>query len=155
MVLVVILLVILALMLGSADKLKTARQIELTGAVSGSVNFDGSGNVSIITTQANIAVITGNTSTDAGIINLPQGYNANNSVIIGLMLNSSVKPENWGYGSTMDSSSNITGCFPVKVYLRGTNAVITVKDIKITEGQNPNIGTTPNLDFKLILMKVS
>lgn len=36
-------------MLGTANKLKTARQIALTGAVSGSTNFDGSGNVSIST----------------------------------------------------------------------------------------------------------
>lgn len=36
-------------MLGTANKLKTARQIALTGAVSGSTNFDGSGNVSIAT----------------------------------------------------------------------------------------------------------
>ena len=36
------LLVILVLMLGTANKLKTARQIALTGAVSGSANFDGS-----------------------------------------------------------------------------------------------------------------
>ena len=36
-------------MLGTANKLKTARQIALTGAVSGSANFDGSGNVNINT----------------------------------------------------------------------------------------------------------
>lgn len=42
-------MVILVLMLGTANKLKTARQIALTGAVSGSTNFDGSGNVNINT----------------------------------------------------------------------------------------------------------
>lgn len=35
---------------GTADKLKTARQISLTGSVTGSGNFDGSGNLSITTT---------------------------------------------------------------------------------------------------------
>lgn len=34
----------------TATKLKTARSIGITGAVSGSANFDGSGNISIITT---------------------------------------------------------------------------------------------------------
>lgn len=36
----------------SASKLANARQIALTGFVTGSANFDGSGNISIATTQA-------------------------------------------------------------------------------------------------------
>lgn len=44
-------LAILVLMLGSATKLKTARNIALTGAVTGNANFDGTGNISINTTQ--------------------------------------------------------------------------------------------------------
>ena len=38
---------------GSADKLKTSRTISLTGDVTGSVGFDGSGNVSMTTTVTN------------------------------------------------------------------------------------------------------
>lgn len=143
---------------GNADtsnKLSTKRTIAVSGAVSGSTEFDGSGNVTIITKQANIAVITGRTGENAGIINLPEGFNANNSVIIGLLLNSHNKPENWGYGSTMDSSNSLTGCFPVKVYLKNTNAIITVKDIEIIDGQNPTIISPPDLNFKLVLMKIA
>lgn len=36
----------------TADKLKTARTITLTGAVTGNGSFDGSGDVSIATTAA-------------------------------------------------------------------------------------------------------
>ncbi len=42
----------------SADKLTTARTISLTGAVTGSVSFDGSQNVSIATTHTSDPVIT-------------------------------------------------------------------------------------------------
>jgi hypothetical protein len=41
--------------LGSAAKLTTARSISLTGAVTGTVNFDGSANVSMTTTAASVA----------------------------------------------------------------------------------------------------
>lgn len=37
-------------MLGTATKLKTARKIELSGAVSGKENFDGNGDINILTT---------------------------------------------------------------------------------------------------------
>ena len=105
-------------------------------------------------TKGDFAIITGKVTDNAGIINLPQGFNADNSTIISLLLNPSIKPENWGYGSTMDSASNLSGCFPVRVYLRGENAVITVKDIKIIENQTPTIGTTPDVNFRLVLMKI-
>lgn len=42
---------ILQAMLGTANKLKTARNIKLQGAVSGNADFDGSKNVTIDTTQ--------------------------------------------------------------------------------------------------------
>ena len=54
-----ILPVILVLMLGSADKLKNPRTISLNGDVTGSTNFDGSGNVTVETNLANVAVATG------------------------------------------------------------------------------------------------
>ena len=53
----------------SAGKLTTARTISLTGAVTGSVSFDGSGNVSIATSIGTIPTIlsgTGEPSTSAG-----------------------------------------------------------------------------------------
>ena len=43
----------------SASKLATARNIALSGVVSGAVNFDGSGNVTITTTTTQLAKLTG------------------------------------------------------------------------------------------------
>ena len=56
----------------NADKLTTARNIALTGAVTGSVNFDGSGNVSITTTATADPTLTlsGDASGSATFTNL-------------------------------------------------------------------------------------
>lgn len=75
-------------MLGSANKLKTARKISMSGAVSGSGSFDGSGNVNIVTTQANIAKITGSTLFSNLFkyanfsVDYPNGFNEDNCVPI-------------------------------------------------------------------------
>lgn len=55
----------------SATKLHTPRQIALTGAVTGSVNFDGSGNVSLATTL-NLADFA-NSKNENGYQRLPNG----------------------------------------------------------------------------------
>lgn len=43
----------------TASKLQTARNIAIGGAVKGSANFDGSGNVTITVTQNNTFVLSG------------------------------------------------------------------------------------------------
>ena len=146
-----ILLVILVLMLGSADKLKTARKIALTGAVSGSANFDGSGNVSISTTQNNIAILTGSFKGNT-TVNLPKGFTSKNSVILSVMLNNPLN-QNWGVESTFDSSNTITGCLPVKAYIRDSSLVLTCKNINIIDGESPSIGESINLNYRILLMK--
>ncbi|UXZ04861.1 pyocin knob domain-containing protein [Moraxella nasicaprae] len=64
----------------TATKLATARNIALTGAVTGNVNFDGSGNVSLATTvqsvSGKVVVMTG-TIEHGGTIPLPAGFNEN------------------------------------------------------------------------------
>ncbi|WII94705.1 phage tail protein [Moraxella haemolytica] len=61
----------------TATKLRTARTISLTGAVTGSVNFDGSGNVSVNTTVQSVSnkvvVMTG-VIDNGGTIPLPAGF---------------------------------------------------------------------------------
>lgn len=62
----------------------------MQGAVSGNVNFDGSGNVTIITTQANIAVVRGNITMTNGEgtldnINLPAGFTSDNCTVLSAM----------------------------------------------------------------------
>jgi len=57
---------------GNADKLTTARNIALTGAVTGNANFDGSGNISIATTATSDPTLTlaGDASGSATFTNL-------------------------------------------------------------------------------------
>ena len=139
-------------MLGSANKLKTARQIALTGAVSGSVNFDGSGNVSITTKQANISVLTGNFFLDStgytADINYPNGYNKNNCVVIAFGLvtqnDSNAKGYNFG-GVYSDSGDLLNNALSRDVSLRDSQIRIRVK----------NPGSSGNYTYKIVLMKVS
>lgn len=146
------LLVILVLMLGSANKLKTARQIALTGAVSGNTNFDGSGNVSITTKQANIAVLTGNFSLNSSgytsDINYPDGYNKNNCIVIafGLVTQNDSNAKGYNFGGTYsDSGDLLNNALSRDVSLRDSQIRIRVK----------NPGNSGNYTYKIVLMKIS
>ena len=67
----------------TASKLQTARNIAISGAVKGSANFDGSGNVTINTTQNNIFVLSGSLSSGNNLeINYPTGLTKDNCVCI-------------------------------------------------------------------------
>ena len=60
----------------TATKWKTARTLELTGSVTGSVSVDGSGNVSMATAispSSGVAILTG-TIANGGTIPLPSGF---------------------------------------------------------------------------------
>lgn len=167
MVLVVILLVILALMLGSSDKLKTARQIALTGAVSGSANFDGSGNVSITTKQANIAFLTGELNAVAndsfGLennvskltnknINYPTGFNANNCVVIACGVVNKIYESEKGYAFGDTSSSNafsqsqLSGAVTRSVDLQPDKILLTLGNYSTS---------AVTYKYKIVLMKIS
>ena len=143
-------------MLGTANKLKTARQIALTGAVSGSANFDGSGNVSITTTQANIAIITGSTTTTNDSltattkVNYPNGFNVNNCVVIAIMGGRTVGGIDYPWTTSLgkDSSSYLLGCAELGVSLDAD--AITVRRSKISE-----VEALSTKKFKLVLMKIS
>ena len=149
-------MVILVLMLGTANKLKSARQIALTGAVSGSTNFDGSGNVTITTKQANIAVITGSTTTTSDSltattkVNYPNGYNVNNCVVISIMGGRTVGGIDYPWTTSLgkDSSSYLLGCAELGVSLDSDG--ITVRRSKISNSE-----PVSTKKFKLVLMKVS
>lgn len=140
-------------MLGTANKLKTARQIALTGAVSGSANFDGSGNVSITTKQANISVLTGNFSLNSSTgytadINYPDGYNKNNCVVIafGLVTQNDSNAKGYNFGGTYaDSGDLLNNALSRDVSLRNSQIRIRVK----------SPGSSGNYTYKIVLMKVS
>lgn len=161
-------MVILVLMLGTANKLKSARQIALTGAVSGSTNFDGSGNVSITTKQANIAVITGqmtvNANSASGIqnntvgltntsINYPQGYTWKNCVVIatGLINQLYESDKGYAYGDTFSSNTftqgQLSGAVTRSVDLQPEKILLTIG--------NFNNNTSYVYKYKIVLMKIS
>jgi len=144
---------------GTATKLATARKIALTGAVSGNANFDGSGNINITTTQANIAVLTGTITTpDANsdtvsattTFSYPSGFNANNCVIIGLMShnNASTGSVFCTTGGTGTSAENMRGNY-------GLQGVLKESDIQVYVSKVDKVASSTTISVKLVLMKIS
>ncbi len=74
----------------TATKLQNARNITLSGAVSGNANFDGSENITITTTQGNITVLTGIVNGNGLEIDYPTDFTKDNCVCISVMLFNSV-----------------------------------------------------------------
>lgn len=140
---------------GSANitttKWGTARTLGLSGAVSGSASVDGSGNVTITTTQANITTITGsmNIAANSGVtknISYPTGYTKDNSVPISLGIKII---ENKGYnyeGTFTDSGSLLSNAYERRLNLGGTI------DLYV---KNPNTDDAKTVYYKIVLMKVS
>lgn len=146
----------------TADKLKTAKNIKLQGAVSGNANFDGNNDVTITTTQSNIAVIMGTMNADksTSVTNstaYPAGFTKDNCIVIASMLQSSSNSNGvWGMGTTFDSSSLNTGNLAHRVYLNANGVVILAKLITMTNNTAPQfIEFTGNINYKIVLMKVS
>lgn len=141
-----ILPVILVLMLGSADKLKNPRTISLNGDVTGSTNFDGSGNVTVETNLANVAVATGTvrvySSDDTfgqGNINYPAGYTRDNCVPISVGIYNNIDPR-WDYFNSL--KNNLT----VSLY----SSTISV----LINAINTESITTGTYNVKVVLMKI-
>lgn len=144
-------------MLGTATKLKNTRNISLTGAVSGNTNFDGSGNVIIKTTQANIAVITGSLVTPAAgteVINgqvdvsYPNGFNSSNSVIISLMGQRSINPGEWATHEDVGSRGILNGS-------SNLNAVMMSNAIRVSFEKTTTQQPSQTINFRIVLMKIS
>lgn len=146
-------------MLGSANKLKTPRQISMSGAVSGSGNFDGSGNVNIVTTQTNIAVLTATVNTPAAgnsalnvttTIQYPQGFNRNNCIIISLMSYNTANSSR-GYctvGATGVSAEEAKGNYGLQAQL-GDEGIISQVFKTNTNAD------TKTISIRIVLMKIS
>lgn len=145
----------------TATKLNKPRNITLNGAVSGNANFDGSGNVTITTTQANIAVVTSSlttpdttSSSTQGVVDIPYpaGFNKNNCVIISLMSkNNSMSSESnqkWSTIGLESSSSVVKGNLGLTASLNEANITVWISKAA-QEEQSKNIG------IKLVLMKIS
>lgn len=147
----------------TATKLQNARNIAINGAVSGSSNFDGSGNIAITTKQANIAVLGGKliangTDTDTNIA-YPTGYNQNNCVVISAsVLNNSNTANGYTVGTTNDSTSYVRGGISIAVSLRQNQITIRAKNINISDGDcinRPIAASSSSFNFKIVLMKIA
>lgn len=151
---------------GSGDittsKWGTARNIGLSGAVSGSASVDGSGNVTISTTQANIAVLTGNVtaakSDDPGntfkqtqkTISYPSGYNKDNCVVIAFGVTRDTGTKGYSYegseNAAVISPGYMTGNLPRVIQLNSTEIKFALY----------NCGSSDfTIYYKIVLLKVS
>lgn len=152
---------------GTATKLQTPRKIEVSGAVTGNANFDGSNNVTIVTKQTNVAVIEGtvqlaanssdNLSQNKALIttkeiNYPQGFTANNSVVIstGTVNNVYISEKGLAYGdifsSNVNSQAMLSGAMPKNVSLQPKNILLFIGNISTQ---------VVTYKYKIVLLKVS
>lgn len=145
---------------GSANKLKTSRNIALTGAVSGNVNFDGSGNAVITTTQTNIAVLSGTINPGTMprdiIMNYPTGFDNTNSVLISSSIVNNLNGNlNYSSGSTFDLIGIQRGGFALETTLRTSDIVLRLQGLLINDNTVPRFVTqTTSLQYKIVLMKI-
>lgn len=138
----------------TTSKWGTARTISLSGAVSGSASVDGSENVTITTTQANIAVLTGTIKEDI-TINYPSGYNKNNCIVISAMMKMTNTDARYGYGSVFNSSIYASGGVPIRVSLGDSNIQLSAKKILLSSENVEYASLEAEMNYKIVLMKVS
>lgn len=138
---------------GTATKLKTPRNIAISGAISGNANFDGSGNVNIVTKQANVSVLTGELTIPAStsnnkIITYPLGYNKANCIEISTaIMNKTNETKGYNYvGLYTNSSDGLANA-----YYRRLNLIDSGINLYVT---NPNTSNITVL-YKIVLMKIS
>lgn len=142
----------------TATKLQTARNISLTGDVTGSVSFDGSKNVSMTTNLANVTSLSGTITLTASsssgtsysqtnfTLNYPSGYNKNNTIVLGFKCKlQGVGTGNYIFGYTPDkmSTSTVSGAYPMTIRLDDDSLSVSVY----------NLATSRKLDYVIYLMK--
>lgn len=142
---------------GSADittaKWGTARTLALSGAVSGSASVDGSGNVTISTTQANIATLTGTISmNDNGIgstsVAFPSGFNKDNCVVLSVMYKYGSSFKTWVNGMLTNTGGIVNDYIVTLGKVDGTdNNKIYIQ----FQGES----AFDSVPYKIVLMKVS
>lgn len=158
LILQVIVVVLVLVVLGNSatsTKLKTTRNISLTGAVSGNANFDGSGDITIPVTQSNIAVITGTvTINSSGLgnksVTFPAGFNKDNCIVISQMYKSSSA----GFANYCSGYLGLTGgsINDMLVSLGKTDGTDNNKIyIEVTADE---FLATLTVDYKIVLMKI-
>jgi hypothetical protein len=135
----------------SASKLEVPRKINVSGAINGSVDFDGSEDVTINTTQSNIAVFSGSTTIEAsanGKItkDYPTGFNSENCVAIACGIRV-VEKKGYEYAGNFATSADLLdNAYKRRVNLNSSNIVLSIENA-LTESKT--------FYYKLVLMKIS
>mgnify|MGYP004587424043 CR=1 FL=1 len=149
----------------TATKLQTARNIALSGAVKGNANFDGSGNITINTSQNNFIVVDGQITLQANsqsnlennieqqtILNIdfPSGFNKDNCVCVAFGMKA-YQDKNYTYGIGANSSNRATTGSLYRHAILG--AADNNRKIALQVWQ---MGTsTKTVYYRLILMKIN
>ena len=144
----------------TATKLQTARSFSLSGDVTGSVSFDGSKNVSMVTNLANVAVLKGTitgdgTTSPSKSISYPAGFTRDNCVVLTVNLQRSGNA-NKGYGGIFESSSWVTGAVPTKIVMDADNILLEIRNIQLGEDGTtiPEVSTAVSFAYTIMLMKI-
>lgn len=145
----------------TSTRLQTARNITLTGDVTGSASFNGSTNVTITTNLANVAVLKGTitgdgTESPSKNLSYPTGFTRDNCVVLTVNLQRT-NNNNKGYGTVFDSSSYVAGAIPAKVVLDSDGILLEIRNINIGNGTYPttsNMSTSVSFSYTIMLMKI-
>lgn len=139
-------------MLGTATKLKNARNITIKGAVSGTTSFDGSKNIEINTTFSGISILTGNFTMTAQNdyskdINYPEGFNKNNCIVIafGICTQNDANAKGYNYFGFFENSSDLLN--------NGLKRSVNLRDSGIHIIVNKT-GGAGNYSYKIGLLKI-
>lgn len=128
----------------TATRLQTARNISLSGDVTGSASFNGSANVIITTNLANVTVATGtvrvSSSSDFGNGNIayPSGFNKDNCIPISVAIYNSTDPR-WDFFNSL--YNNLT----VSLYSNTISVAVNAREGYIASG---------TYNVKVMLMKI-
>ena len=143
----------------TTSKWGNARTIGVSGAVSGNANVDGSGNVTITTTQANVAVLTGQitksgTYEASKTISYPSGFTMNNTYVLSVLLKHPNR-QDWRNGSVFESS-NAFGELQSAIKLQQNDLTITIRNamIDVSGSGTASVNIDSNYDYKILLMKI-
>ena len=128
----------------TTSKWGTSRKIAISGAVSGNANVDGSGDVTIDVSQANIAILTGNVIPDSDSyqikLNLPEGYSNSNCVVISCGISEDILAYNNNFYFDFIGSSPLQRTIEIS----GNRLYITVNGAK-----------EAYVRYKVVLMKIT
>lgn len=135
--------------------------IALTGAVTGSASFDSSSNLTITTTQSNMAVLTGTLTSSGNYVdqvNYPTGYNQGNCVVLSCMIGGTSTGDPKSQGLVFTGSDASSHNPPFKVVLASGYIGIMARSSYITISSGGAIVSTENtapLSYKVVLMKIA